>query len=63
MRYKINVQFWGYRDCHIINAKSAKHRDDILKELFSSYSVTHITIDKVLKSGKIIPVKSIIRYL
>ena len=63
MRYKISVQFWGYRDCHIINAKSAKHRDDILKELFSSYSVTHISIEKVLKSGEIIPVKSIIRCL
>lgn len=60
MKYKISVRFWGYRDWTTFNAKSAKHRDSILKELMDDYCITSISVDKVLKSGDIKPLKSII---
>ena len=58
MKYEVYFKFWGTRELERRVVNSAKERDKLVKELENDYAITYIAINKMLRSGKIVPLRS-----
>ena len=58
MKYQVIFRFWGGTITYERIVDNANIRNHLIKELKRDYAITYVAYNKILKDGRVIPVKS-----